>query len=280
MRVAKYWVSESATAQDPKGEVYALKRWGHSNLSLAEAKRQAAQKLRQAVDKISTSGVLRSQYDKDYANSLRREELIQEITDTEARLIGAITRNRYGALVLNTARLLIADIDLQQPGLMATLKALFSSKRARQATTLERIERFRKAHPEYTLRIYETHSGYRVMIVNQPFEPSSEATRQVFEQLGCDPLYVKLCRAQDSFRARLTPKPWRCNSGPPPNLFPRETTAAQHDFERWRQDYERASDPFAVCTRVDGQHAAPPAAVERLLQLHDQHVLRPGLPLA
>lgn len=27
---------------------------------------------------------------------------------------------------------------------------------------------------------------------------------------GSDPLYIRLCRLQESFRARLTPQPWRC----------------------------------------------------------------------
>lgn len=280
MKVSKYWASESTTAQDPKGETYALKRWGHSNLSLAEARRQAAQKLRQAVEKITTVGVRQQQYDEDYASSPHREELIEEIVDRDDHLIGAITRNRYGALVLNTARLLIADVDNQPPGLLASLKALFSSKRAQQSATLKRIEQFRQTHPEYDLRVYETHSGFRVMIVDQAFDPTDDSTRAVFEALGCDPLYVKLCRAQDSFRARLTPKPWRCNSGKPPNPFPRETIEARQDFERWLQHYDRESSRFAVCNRVDDRDKSLPPTVERLIRVHDQHVLRQGLPLA
>jgi hypothetical protein len=32
--------------------------------------------------------------------------------------------------------------------------------------------------------------------------------------LRADPDYVRLCAVQECYRARLTPKPWRCGDGP------------------------------------------------------------------
>ena len=278
MKIPRYWASQSATAKNPQGETYTLKHWGYSDTSLADAQNHAAEKLRRVVEKLTRSGLGQHQY--AYASGVRREELIETIVDADQQLLGAITRNRYGALVLNTARLLIADVDQQEPGLLARFKALFGRQSQQPSPTRARIDQFQQAHPEYTLRIYQTHSGYRVMIVNQEFEPQAETTRRVFDALNCDPLYVTLCRAQDSFRARLTPKPWRCDSLPPPNLFPRETAAAQQHFERWLADYQRHSGAYAVCELAGHQAKPLSPAVARLVHIHDQYVLHSGRPLA
>src|SRR5699024_8216356 len=47
-----------------------------------------------------------------YPDRRRPEELLEEIFSPEGALIAAITRNRYGAAVLNTDAMLIADVDL------------------------------------------------------------------------------------------------------------------------------------------------------------------------
>lgn len=46
-------------------------------------------------------------------------------------------------------------------------------------------------------------------MTNRLFEPIAEGTRTLLSELGADPKYELLCRVQRSFRARLTPKPWR-----------------------------------------------------------------------
>ena len=56
--------------------------------------------------------------------------------------------------------------------------------------------------------------------------------------LGADPAFLHLCRIQGSFRARLTPKPWRCGQANPPGSFPREPEA-QAAFAEWLAQYQR-----------------------------------------
>ena len=53
-------------------------------------------------------------------------------------------------------------------------------------------------------------------------------------QLDADPAFVRLCRAQESFRARLTPKPWRCGCERPAVRFPREHAHDEERFSEWR----------------------------------------------
>ena len=71
------------------------------------------------------------------------------------------------------------------------------------------------------------------------------------QDLGADPAFVQLCRAQRSFRARLTPKPWRCGFGAPPSDFPRETPEEQTRFDAWLADYEIRCARFATCRLIE-----------------------------
>lgn len=280
MKIPRYWAAQTASARDPQGHVYYLKRWGHSETSQSEAQRHAVEKLRQTVEHITRHGPNQHSYTNDYTNGVRREELIETIQNADQTTIGAITRNRYGSLVLNTTQLLIADVDQHSPGLFAFFKGLFFGRNHRASAPLARIEHFQRNHPEYALRIYRTHSGYRVLIVNHAFAPNDAVTRHLFTELGCDPLYARLCRSQDSFRARLTPKPWRCHCPQPPNGFPRETSAAQTIFNQWLSNYQQQCRTYAVCERLDQQDVSVSAGVARLLKIHDDHVLRAGYPLA
>ena len=87
---------------------------------------------------------------------------------------------------------------------------------------------------------------------------------------GTDPRFRNLCRVQESFRARLTPKPWRCGWRAPPTGFPREDGEEEDRFAHWLHGYEAACEPFATCryleTLGDGGVAA---SFEPLLDVHD-----------
>ena len=94
---------------------------------------------------------------------------------------------------------------------------------------------------------------------------------------GSDPLYVRLCTAQQCFRARLTPKPWRCDAGKPPARFPFPDGAAELRYREWVQHYEQASQPYAVC-RLLGDYGAQTRhpVVTAVLDVHDRYT-RPGV---
>jgi hypothetical protein len=91
----------------------------------------------------------------------------------------------------------------------------------------------------------------------------------------------RACAAQKSFRARLTPKPWRCRLGPPPSSYPHPDDAARRRFTDWLGEYERAAS-HATCRYLETiGNGSPRAATARLLDLHDRLTrCRDALPLA
>jgi hypothetical protein len=99
---------------------------------------------------------------------------------------------------------------------------------------------------------------------------------------GADPAYAKLCKVQGSFRARLTPKPWRCGSSTPPGRHPRSDADLRARFAEWLGDYERASSRYATCRFVETVGSDSPTSETRpLIEWHDK-MARSGetLPLA
>ena len=87
---------------------------------------------------------------------------------------------------------------------------------------------------------------------------------------AADPAFVTLCRLQASFRARLTPKPWRCDVPAPPGQHPRDP-ATQSEFAAWLLKYETASRAYATCAFVDAFGSAPPDADGRaIVDEHDR----------
>ncbi|MEM1059394.1 MAG: hypothetical protein AAGK14_09115, partial [Verrucomicrobiota bacterium] len=99
--------------------------------------------------------------------------------------------------------------------------------------------------------------------------------------LGADPLFRQLCRGQESFRARLTPKPWRMGLANPPDRYPWDTPVKESEYRSWEQRYTGVLAGFAVCELVNEYGPAPQdPVIARLLRLHDEHVLNPGQPLA
>ena len=73
------------------------------------------------------------------------------------------------------------------------------------------------------------------------------------------------------FRARLTPKPWRCGLTPPPNRYPWEDAGAEARYRDWEQHYEQGIARYAVCkliTQLGPAETHPD--VEPVLALHDE----------
>ena len=121
----------------------------------------------------------------------------------------------------------------------------------------------------------------RLLAPHGPQDPADPGTLAIQEQLGSDRLFIRLCRLQKSFRARLSPKPWRVRM-PRPTAIPREGAAAESRFQEWLDEYRRVSEPHATCCflkAVGSTHAHP--GFIRLVQLHDDRTKAfSGLPLA
>jgi hypothetical protein len=150
--------------------------------SAADALDVAHEQLRAALSRVGLGPRVGGYYPR---TPLREPILDELLLDGEQALV--ITRNRYGAEVLNTDRLLIADVDLPE------------TRERASGGLLRRLG----------VTVYRTASGLRVFVTGIEEPASSARGGQVLAKLGADPIYRELCRAHGTVRARLTPKPWR-----------------------------------------------------------------------
>jgi len=124
--------------------------------------------------------------------------------------------------------------------------------------------------PQWGLRLYRTFAGLRGILTHNLFDPKSEASLDILRQLGSDPLYVRLCKAQECFCARLTPKPWRCGHRNNSIRYPIEDAQAAARFKQWKAKYDACEGGYATC-RFLGQLGSDmiQPEVERIIELHD-----------
>jgi hypothetical protein len=131
------------------------------------------------------------------------------------------------------------------------------------------------------VRVYRTAAGFRLLATGRTYDPGSSEAESVMRVVGADPSFVQLCKVQDSFRARLTPKPWRIGQSAPPGDFPREGRQ-QQAFDEWLRRYDRAAASSATCRFIEsiGGDSVHPD-VTPILALHDEQTkATTTLPLA
>lgn len=154
-------------------------------------------------------------------------------------------------------------------------------QRARQ-----RIERFIFQHPDWHLRLYRTPAGLRALAMHRTFSPGETAVADCFHELGADTVYARMCRNQNCFRARVSPKPWRIGIDdhlrPRPGVWP-VALERMDEREAWVARYERAAAGYASCTFVEavGAVEAHHPSAEAVQRLHDAlSGAQSGLPAA
>jgi hypothetical protein len=150
---------------------------------------------------------------------------------------------------------------------------------------LRRVRAFSRAHPSWQLRVYRTPLGLRVLAMHRTFDPLEKETSECFRALGADERYVRMCRAQRCFRARLSPKPWRLGE---PSVATTSRAvwpipaACMPAHLLWVDRYELASRAFAACAFLEalGSERTDERA-ERVRRIHDDACkAESGLPLA
>jgi hypothetical protein len=211
-----------------------------------------------------------------------REAVVDVVAGSVEEPAAVTTRNQYGALVLNAARTCFIDVDVPESSFVDSMGGLFGRKMPREAA-LERLRNGLAGRGwAMTFRLYATAAGFRAVGVDRELDPAGPGAAALMEAVGADSAYQALCRGQRSFRARLTPKPWRCGLvAPPPGLQPGDSEHAG-DAKRWLADYERASAGYATCHYLETIGSAHASSVaERVLAVHDE-VTRAAstLPLA
>lgn len=289
MKFPKFWAKATVEEVDERGSTTSFTNWGWSDESEDDAYQKAQASAKRNIKRLLTDINELERY--PYGQLPLREEIIERLTDSTGEMTAAVTQNAYGSLVLNTARVMFIDIDFPQLTLGEAFKGFFSKLLNRQqvppeikqeAEALERIRLFHKQHAYWGIRIYRTAAGFRLLVTHALFDPTSSETYKLLESAGSDPLYIRLCQAQECFRARLTPKPWRCGHYPDAGGWPFHDEALQLAHEQWQTEYEEKQIGYATCRFVEwlGQKEIHPE-VAPLLALHDRFTrCESSLPLA
>lgn len=267
MNFPQFW------ARGRSGDFFA---WRWSFQSVAEAQSLANQAAQQLADRFRT-GDYPPKHGGYYPDRPFREQLLQEIKNEAGESSAVITRNSYGCLVLNTARVMFVDVDLPEPkragGFLKRLfgKAEIAAPMDPHSEAMTRIENWTRSNFDWGWRIYRTRLGLRLLATQGLVEANSDTANRVFEALGADPLYRKLCSSQNCFRARLTPKPWRCGLHKKPERWPWLEAKQEKRFQKWDAEYRERSANWAACefVRQIGNPATHPE-VHNIVKLHDE----------
>ncbi|HET9907413.1 MAG TPA: hypothetical protein VFQ23_12245 [Anaerolineales bacterium] len=258
MKLYKFWTVEKQKVLI-HGEEQIITCYGGSNVSEEEARSRAKDKAEKIRRKIAGERHVFDRYEAEI-----REEILQMVDDHSA-----ITRNRYGAQVLNTENLMILDIDKPKPA-AGGLGGLFKKKdtRSPKEQIFEMVRNLATSakYKGYGFRTYETFQGARVIVLGGSFDPRSSPSKDMMDEFNCDPLYTTLCNKQGCFRARLTPKPYRMKMKPYKVNFPREST--DPEFQRWLSDYEGESRNYSVCKFIEQVGASH--YIDKVVQIHDE----------
>lgn len=176
------------------------------------------------------------------------------------REIARLTRNSYDATVLNAYRVMFVDVDTVPDSSNTDAEKIIS-----QANALSALVDLVHTQPDLQFRVYSTKAGLRYLCTSRLFDPVSVESQDILRRLKADPRYALLCRVQKCYRARLTPKYWRCLIKPERTGF----------FSRLLGSEQSLIDParFSTCHYIEtvgnAQSAIPPE-IALILQKHDQ----------
>jgi hypothetical protein len=251
MKIYKHWVVEKSKITID-GKAQEITCYGGSNLSVEEARARAREKAEKIERKIEGERHLFDSYEAEI-----REEILRIIDDHSA-----ITRNRYGASVLNTEKMMILDIDGPKIGFLDLFK---KDSRSDKDKIFDMVRKLATKYQGYAFRLYETFQGARVIVLGRDFDPRDRETKRMMDEFNCDPLYTFLCIKQGCYRARLTPKPYRMKMRGYKVKFPRE--GDDSEFQQWLAQYEANSRSFNVCRFVEQLGTSQP--LTDVVYLHD-----------
>lgn len=275
MNFPKFWA---------KGQSGDFATWRWSNTSAEEAKIEAQKVAQRLAAQFAAGGKPGERY--GYTDRPLREPVLREMRDSSGKLAAVVTRNSYGCQVLNSTDALFVDIDFPLGRPKGLLGWLFGNRTAtNEAATKDSLSKagaWARAHPGWNWRIYRTKAGLRLLATHAIFDPTDPLCEQVFNAVDADRLYRKLCQTQKCFRARLTPKAWRCKLSHPPARWPFDNAAGEQAFANWDAKYQAACRGKATCLLVDKGSGQVHAELRELVALHDEmtHAMSPELELA
>lgn len=263
--------------------------WGWSDANPDDALANARSRVQRIRDWLSR-GESRPSVDTQYGypNRPMREEVLREFRDGDGALVGIVSRNRPGCEVLNTTNLLFIDIDEPYAKPQGVFSKWFGGKKSSSSTgTFEEtiqnsVRAWLDANPGWGLRVYRTRAGARIIATHVPVPQDDAMVNAIFSTFNADMLYRELCATQKCFRARLTPKAWRCKIPDPGVCWPWENDGVEQKFRTWQQRYAAVAANFATCRLLGqfGNETLHPALAE-LIHFHDSATRADtSLPLA
>ncbi|MEB1550871.1 hypothetical protein VDQ94_18610 [Xanthomonas campestris pv. campestris] len=184
-------------------------------------------------------------------------------------LLGTFQFHLFGGVILATAVTWLSNRLARSWRRHRFCRAGTPEQQARR-----RIDEFAAAHPRWHLRLYRTPAGFRLLALHRCFEPDEAEVAACFSQLGVDAVYARMCRMQQCFRARVSPKPWRVGIHRrirPPYAAWRAEHATLPQRLRWIADYEGASTAFAACRYIAsfGDERNVTEAARQVQERHD-----------
>jgi len=289
MIVPKYW-SESKTKKIANGRQFTIKRFGWSDESELDAKKHADSRLSEAVQTLEKEGDVRRIDHKTSYNGAEgipiREEVISRnsygalclntpdvlFADIDFEHDVSFTVSVIAFVVLSSfasvAALLFQVWFFQSwvafavgifialiltPMLAGLLnKVIQRISGGPEAKALEQIKKVSSENAELHLRLYRTPMGYRVLLMNDTYSPTSEAAINLLKDLQSDNIYIQMCKNQDCFRARVSPKPWRIGVDrlkPSPGVWPIKAERLRERV-RWVGMYEKKARSYSSCHYV------------------------------
>ncbi len=266
---------------------------GWSFTSAAEAEERAVENCGKIAQQLAAEG-FNARGNLYYSNRPVREQIIREFRDAAGEQSAVITRNAYGSFVLNAARMLFVDVDLPKPPpppnpLVEIVKGWLGKKgdpppdgATVETEIITHARVWAHEHAPWSWRVYRTKAGLRFLAVHSEFALDSPLVRGAFDAIGADPLYRHLCTMQKCFRARLTPKAWRCDYPAMHVVWPFIDEAAEAKFKEWEAGYLARCRDWRTCQLLDtvGNNAADPHLAE-LIAVHDEITrIDADLPLA
>jgi hypothetical protein len=206
--------------------------------------------------------------DEYYGSRDEPEEEVDRVPSSR-QIDTLVTRNHYGCLVLNAAHALFIDVDVSTPPAIIRNQKHRHNGPSAWSRVLDDLRIVLASEADQGFRIYRTAGGFRILATTHEFEPGSPQSTCLMNAVGADAAFVDLCRIQNSFRARLTPKPWRCGSRRPPNSFPRHTPIEASRFKKWLTNYDAACRQHATCRYIG--HVGAMQMHERIAPIIDFH---------
>lgn len=283
MRFAPHWARVCLGEDGEPNEAGPYIAHGWSLTDAAAAQAMATERARAVRTRVLDPDRPEPETDEYYPNdgAVLREVALEEGGAGDVRW--AVTRNRYGAEVLNVEGLGILDVDLPARKVVEAPTGFFGRLFGRPTVrwevddpdaVLARLRPVLEASG-FGGRVYRTAAGFRVLVLDRVLAWDDLRFVRLLGDTGSDPLYATLCRRQECCRARLTPKPWRVGGAAPPGgIVPTPwAPGSSSAWTAWLRGYEQKCVGYTTAREVASfGPTGVAAALVAVLERHDRCV--------